>query len=359
MRGWKTFVLPLLAALRVSAHGYVSRVVIDGVVYAGNEPNDNTGSSPIRMISTIDPVKGANNLYLNCGQEAQAAAITAPAKPGSSVTFQWSGAPGGGDNWPHNVGPLMTYMTQCTTTNCAAFDSSSAEWFKIDELGMNSSNAWFQGYLTQGDSYTVTLPTSIKSGGYLIRHELIALHQAVSIGGAEFYPSCTQVLISGSGDGTPSSGEMCTFPGGYSDTDPGIYVPDIYNGGLDYVFPGPNLSHLASAGDGMITAKVPGGDAPPTGSTIATSTASVPVVAVPSGAGGSSGSSSPDSGSGSGSGDSSGTSVAAMPTAGAGSAAAPSPPKCALKSSVAQTPLSTLSRRRLHHVIRRFFSRSS
>lgn len=50
------------------------------------------------MISTIDPVKGANNSNIFCGQSAQVAAFTAPAKPGSNVTLQWSGAPGGGDN---------------------------------------------------------------------------------------------------------------------------------------------------------------------------------------------------------------------------------------------------------------------
>lgn len=56
------------------------------------------GSSPIRMISTIDPVKGASNSNLFCGQSAQVAAYTAPAKSGSNVTVQWSGAPGGGSN---------------------------------------------------------------------------------------------------------------------------------------------------------------------------------------------------------------------------------------------------------------------
>ena len=145
----------------------------------------------------------------------------------------------------------------------------------------------------------------------------------------------------------------------------------MYNGDLDYIFPGPNISHLAYPGDGMITAKVPGGDAPPSGSAIASSTASVAVVAVPTGAGGGSGSgtasgsqggASSDSGSGSGSG--AGTTAGAsgaVPTANAGSAATSSQPKCALKrpSGVAQTPLPTLSRRRLRHAVRRFFTRAS
>lgn len=44
MRGCTaTFLVPLLIALRASAHGYVSKMIIDNVVYAGNEPNDDTG----------------------------------------------------------------------------------------------------------------------------------------------------------------------------------------------------------------------------------------------------------------------------------------------------------------------------
>ncbi|KAI0727053.1 glycosyl hydrolase family 61-domain-containing protein [Fomitopsis betulina] len=371
MRGCTaTFLVPLLIALRASAHGYVSKMIIDNVVYAGNEPNDDTGSSPIRMISTIDPVKGASNSNLFCGQSAQVAAYTAPAKSGSNVTVQWSGAPGGGSNWPHNVGPLMTYMTACGSDDCSKFNSLSAEWFKIAELGMDSSSTWYQAYIMQGDSYTFTLPEDIAPGGYLIRHELISLQLAVSEGGAEFYPMCAQVVISGSGSGTPSSSETCTFPGGYADTDPGIYVPDVYNGNLDYIFPGPNISHLAYAGDGMITAKVSGGDAPPSGSAIASSTASVAVVVVPTGAGGGGGAASASQGtsgsSGSASASDSGTGTtagasSAVPTTGASSSIASSQPKCALKarSTVINTPLSTLSRRRLHRAVRRVFTRAS
>lgn len=44
MRGWAvTCLVPLLVALRASAHGYVSKIIVDGVAYAGNEPNDDTG----------------------------------------------------------------------------------------------------------------------------------------------------------------------------------------------------------------------------------------------------------------------------------------------------------------------------
>ncbi|OBZ79544.1 Endoglucanase-7 [Grifola frondosa] len=158
--------------------------------------------------------------------------MVVPANPGSSVMFQWYG--GGGSKWPHNTGPLMTYMASCGSTTC----------------GKKSDNTtWFQADIMNGDSFTVVLPQSLAPGDYLIRHEIIALQLAVSVGGAEFYPSCTQVRVGGSASGTPQSTVL--FPGAYSDTDPGIYDPSVYNPGSDYVFPGPPISNLAAASAGI------------------------------------------------------------------------------------------------------------
>ncbi|KAF9813963.1 hypothetical protein IEO21_05399 [Rhodonia placenta] len=241
---------PLLAVERVLAHGFLSQVVIDGTRYSGNIPGKYEGASPIRMISTIDPVLGLTNSNLNCGQDAQLADIVASASPGSNVTFQWTGGADGGEHWPHETGPLMTYMASCGSTSCAQFNGSSANWFKIDELGQMSNGSWYQLDIMNGDSYTITLPKSIKAGGYLIRHEIISLQQAVNEGGAEFYPSCTQVQIGGSGTDAPDI--TVTFPGGYNET--GTYVPDIYDPGFQYVFPGPPISNLAAPGDGAMAA---------------------------------------------------------------------------------------------------------
>ena len=94
----------------------------------------------------------------------------------------------------------------------------------------------------------MTLPTQLAPGEYLVRQEIIALHSAVTVGGAEFYPSCTQVRIGGSQSGTPN--QTVSFPGAYNDNDPGIYVPNIYAPGASYNnFPGPPVSNLASPAD--------------------------------------------------------------------------------------------------------------
>lgn len=100
--------------------------------------------------------------------------------------------------------------------------------------------------LDVGLPFNLTLPDNLSPGGYLLRHEIIALQGAVSVGGAEFYPSCIQLLIGGSGSGVPSP--TVSFPGAYSDTDPGILDPDVYNPGSSYTFPGGPLSNLASPG---------------------------------------------------------------------------------------------------------------
>ena len=58
--------------------------------------------------------------------------------------------------WPHNIGPLMTYMASCGNTPCTDFDPSGAKWFKIDELGLkpDGSGDWFQNdIMTAGDSF--------------------------------------------------------------------------------------------------------------------------------------------------------------------------------------------------------------
>ncbi|KAI0631535.1 glycosyl hydrolase family 61-domain-containing protein [Trametes polyzona] len=241
MKAATTLALSLLAVVPfVSAHGYVSEVTIDGKSYKGNSPNSNSVKSPIRMIDDVSPVKGASNKYLSCGQNAQKAATVASANPGSKVSFQWVN--GNGGNWPHNVGPMLTYMASCGSTGCKNFDSSNARWFKIAQVGQESDGTWAQAAMMNGEASSVTLPSNIAPGEYLLRHEIIALHTAMSEGGAEFYPSCTQIKVGGNGKGYPSS--TVSLPGAYKDTDAGLLV-DVYDMTSKYVFPGPAISNLA------------------------------------------------------------------------------------------------------------------
>ncbi|KAH9952641.1 glycosyl hydrolase family 61-domain-containing protein [Russula dissimulans] len=238
--------VPILSLLpSVAAHGFVTKVVIDGTTYTGNVPNAQPSDSPIRQISDISPVKGADNPSMNCGLNAQLATMVVPANPGSAMEFYW-GDPGA-ENWPHNTGPLMTYMAACDTSTCDKFNGSTAKWYKVDQIGKKTDGlTWYQQDVMNGKPITLTLPTNVAPGDYLVRQEIIALHLAMTLGGAEFYPSCTQIRIGGSQTGTPN--QTVSFPGAYSDNDPGIYDPDVYSNQV-YDFPGPPVSNLASPAD--------------------------------------------------------------------------------------------------------------
>ena len=71
---------------------------------------------------------------------------------------------------------------------------------------------------------TMQIPSDIKPGLYIFRTELLALHgtmpalQYTTAGGAQFYPHCFNVEISGSGTATPPG---VTIPGAYHQADPG------------------------------------------------------------------------------------------------------------------------------------------
>lgn len=242
--------LPALAiSTLVSAHGFVQQVTIDGTVYKGN--NLNVGSpapSIIRLVSTNSPVKGSTNSALNCGQDAQLASLVGNANPGSQLEILWVGGTDGSSNWPHNTGPLMHYMAKCDGS-CSTYDSTNAEWFKISELGLEADgNTWYQAGLTSRAPVNVTIPNTLAAGNYLLRAEIISLQLAMSQGGAEFYPACIQLQIGGSQTQGPTSSEECKFPGCYSDTDPGILTPNIYNPPIQYTFPGPPVASFVSTG---------------------------------------------------------------------------------------------------------------
>jgi len=243
-----TLFVPLLSAAYASAHGFLATWTIAGKAFKGDVPNGPQNPSVVRQISDVSPVKGASNPDLNCGMKAGPAALVANGNPGDTLTFDWRG--GDMSFWPHNTGPMLTYMASCGDQTCDEFDSTQAKWFKINQVGRKSDGTWFQADLMKGGVDTVTLPSNIAPGNYLVRHEILGLHLATSKGGAEFYPACTQLKVGGSGTGTPKASELVSFPGGYSDDDPGIFAPGIFDEDTEYVFPGPPVAAFVSGGGG-------------------------------------------------------------------------------------------------------------
>lgn len=168
-----TIFLPFLAAAlslvpSVRAHGFVYNFGVDGTNYKGNVPGAKSAASPIRQVTAQDPIYGATSPSVNCGTGAPNAASVVDAMPGSNLTWDWKTQSLG--NWPHNTGafsipspsllhvfnrphrppgPMMTYLASCGSTTCDQFDSRTAKWFKIDQVGRDSSGTWVQQQISQ------------------------------------------------------------------------------------------------------------------------------------------------------------------------------------------------------------------
>ncbi|KZV93255.1 cellulose-growth-specific protein [Exidia glandulosa HHB12029] len=232
-------VAALSAAVSVAAHGGVTSYVIGGTTYAGWSPyNDaSTQTSIERPYSTYDPILSVSSSSFSCNNAGTASAhqLSANVTAGTSITAKWS-------QWTHAQGPVMVYMAKCSGS-CTSNNSGSLSWFKISERGLISgtvaNGTWGTGEVMNTLSYTTTIPASLAAGEYLIRHELLAIHQANT---PQFYPECGQLIVTGGQGKTPSGSYLVKFPGAYSASDPSINI-NIYSSEAltqtTYKVPGP------------------------------------------------------------------------------------------------------------------------
>ncbi|KAI0805603.1 glycosyl hydrolase family 61-domain-containing protein [Xylaria sp. FL0064] len=234
----------LTAAAGVAAHGHVSNIVINGVSYQTYDPTVFPyESDPPTVVgwtaSDTDNGFVAPDSYTSgdiiCHKSATPAGGFAQVAAGDSISIQWN-------TWPDShKGPMMDYLAACNG-DCSSVDKTALEFFKIDEAGiLDSSSApgtWASDVLiANNNTWLVQIPANLKAGNYVLRHETIALHSAGSENGAQNYPQCFNLEVTGDGTEVPE-GVLGTEL--YTSTDPGIEV-NIYVSGLDYQIPGPTL----------------------------------------------------------------------------------------------------------------------
>ncbi|KAJ1769081.1 hypothetical protein LPJ74_004315, partial [Coemansia sp. RSA 1843] len=131
-----------------------------------------------------------------------------------------------------HLGPCMVYMAPLSS------EGNGNVWFKIYEDGYDTnSKAWCSIKLI--DSWgmlDVAIPKNIPNGDYLVRAEVLALHQTRVIGDTQFYPNCMVVTVSNGAASSLPKGY--SIPGIYGYNDPGIYFARSDNP-ANYVVPGP------------------------------------------------------------------------------------------------------------------------
>ncbi|KAI9147169.1 Endoglucanase-4 [Paramyrothecium foliicola] len=227
-------VLAILAAAgAVNAHGHISKVVANGVEYPGAVPGNVSPESVGWSASNLDngfvEPNAAGTSDIACHKSATAASNFVQVAAGDSVTLQWN-------TWPEShKGPVIDYLAPFGTS------PGSLSFAKIAEKGLVSGSnpgTWAADELiANGNSWTVTIPSSTAPGQYVLRHEIIALHSAGNANGAQFYPQCINIEVTSGGSTKPSGSPATSF---YKADDPGVLF-NLYQAFDSYPIPGPAL----------------------------------------------------------------------------------------------------------------------
>ena len=104
------------------------------------------------------------------------------------------------------------------------------QWFKIWDEGYDQKTSqWCSEKIIQNNGIlSVKLPGNLVGGSYLVRSELLALHEAdKSPPEPQFYIGCAQIYLSSTGTALPS--ETVKIPGHVSIRDPSMLY-NIYDG---------------------------------------------------------------------------------------------------------------------------------
>lgn len=236
----KTLLLAAAFATTASAHTSFTTLFINGVDQGDGtcvrQPTDpQTSTFPLEDLASSDMI---------CGRDGLApVAFTCPVTAGSTLTFEFRENPDGSAPGAIDIshkGPCAVYLRQVPDM-AADTPASSTGWFKIFEDGYdNSTNKWCTKKLIDTNGLlSVALPSGLPTGAYLVRPELLALHEA-QIGDPQFYVGCAQIFVSGTSSGqlTIPSGNEATIPGYVKAGDPSVTF-NIYTPVFPYPMPGP------------------------------------------------------------------------------------------------------------------------
>jgi len=238
----KSLVHLVSLASAVSAHTLFTTLFVDGENQGDGTcirmPKDGeTATAPIYPLTGDD---------MACGRDGGSAVpFVCPAPGGSTLTFQfrvWPNAEQPGAIDGGHKGPCSVYIKK--VDDMFSDSASGPGWFKIWEDGYDAdSGKWCVDTLIDNEGLlSVNLPTGLPSGYYLVRPELIALHQAYR-GDPQFYHSCAQVFIPDGPEGThdiPEEYEV-SIPGYVEADAPGLTFNLYEDEPSTYQIPGPKV----------------------------------------------------------------------------------------------------------------------
>jgi cellulase len=266
----------LLVALvaTVSGHTAVEKFEAGGKTYEG-----------FRQASKVDPKNQSPAWWTNQGwgwqpvfgdkinhpdiiahMDASPSPYTAEAPAGEEVTFSWhhEGSCGEGEEgWDcSHHGWTATYLAPCNG-DCKNVDKTSLKFFKIHESalidyrqgrysqGQKQGQTGYWGtdaiFYDGGNKQSVMIPKEIPSGNYVLRTEVVSIHNNGPVSERQFWPQAFNIKVTG-GDDSASVPEGKKGTELYSAND-ALLKWDLYwhdAGKTIEAAPGPQLASIAS-----------------------------------------------------------------------------------------------------------------
>lgn len=241
----------------INAHSHINYLIINGELFPGFNPKITTNpANTIGWFTTADddgfvPPSNYSTPDIICHRAGAPPKAHVPVKAGDKIHIQWNG-------WPKShQGPVMSYLASCAgqATGCADVDKNNLTFFKIDNSAPTFLNEtggppgyWATDVLiASNNSWLIEIPPGLTPGPYVLRHEIIALHYAARPDGAQNYPQCFNLWVTGNdtshsavtadgvGDGQGTKPTLF-----YKSSDPGISI-NISKSMTTYQIPGPTV----------------------------------------------------------------------------------------------------------------------
>ncbi|KAF3031965.1 hypothetical protein E8E11_001617 [Didymella keratinophila] len=152
-------------------------------------------------------------------EDASPSPYTVEAPAGSDVTFHWhhEGSCGSGEEgWDcSHHGWTATYLAPCNG-DCKDVEKTELEFFKIHESalidyrdgryssGQAQGQTGFWGtdaiFYDNGNAQSVTIPSEIPSGNYVLRTEVVSIHNNGDVSNRQFWPQAFNIRVTGGDD---------------------------------------------------------------------------------------------------------------------------------------------------------------
>ncbi|KAI2627796.1 glycosyl hydrolase family 61-domain-containing protein [Hypoxylon sp. NC1633] len=219
------------------AHCYIYSVYVNGVdtgTFEGIRTPAYNGAPPYGYANS--PVKDLDSIDMRCNLLGDhQVPRTIEVRPGDNITMEWHHDQRTATDdviASSHHGPAMVYLSPDPPTE-SSFVKIWEEGKFAEGVGARAPGKWATtaDVAANGGRMNVRIPNGLKAGFYLIRAEMVGLHEAeVSyknnpIRGAQFYPNCVQIEVLG--DGEVELPEGVGFPGAYKWDDPGV-IYDVY-----------------------------------------------------------------------------------------------------------------------------------